>query len=142
MSWSPPNKKPSKIVLMPLVHFLDLRNKHKLYTPFSLHKNDFTITWGWVFGMNKTIKMDAMDLMEILVIICDMIDLCGLSQPAILSIRRIKQILVRNEVNDIDRLSFSKPCEALRDCFLQNNTSENFYQFIILAKWLKIFRQA
>ena len=45
--------------------------------------------------MNKTIKMDAMDLMEILVIICDMIDLCGLSQPAILSIRRIKQILVR-----------------------------------------------
>ena len=56
--------------------------------------------------MNKTIKMDAMDLMEILVIICDMIDLCGLSQPAILSIRRIKQILVRNWENRLPKIDF------------------------------------
>jgi len=45
-------------------------------------------------GMNKPIQIEACHFMELNVIISDLLQLSGLSQPAFLSLKRIKELLV------------------------------------------------
>ena len=45
-------------------------------------------------GMNKPIVIEACHFMELNIIISDLLQLSGLSQPAFLSLKRIKELLV------------------------------------------------